>query len=294
MRLRLFTVGETEVYVHAGTAFFAVYGLLTGAWPMLLATTGSILLHEIAHGAAAWLCGQPPRELELTPLGAVLRLEDEENLSLPKRLCVLASGPVMTLLLCVVALQGAARGLLSIDTGRALFSANLALLLLNLLPALPLDGGRMLALLLSLLLRQETVRRVMRITGTALGLAAIGGSVALAWRYGSWNWSLAAVGCFLMYSAATATTTMVMHQLQELMARKTLLEGRGHLSVRRVAILAGLPLHRAIRLLAPQSLTELTLMELGTLKPLGLLTEERLIACYLDSPQMSCLEAMQK
>lgn len=291
MRRRLFSWGGCDVYIHAGTLLFAVYVLLAGTWPAALAGFLSIALHEGAHALAALLLGQPPQEIELTPMGALLRLEDDAQLTPLRRCIMLTAGPLMTLLLCRMALRLTAVGWLSAAMGRTLLLSNLAILTVNLLPALPLDGGRLLSLLLGLFLRGETVARVMRTAGTLLGLAAIAGSGWLAWQFGGFNWSLAAAGCFLMYSASTATTTLAMHHLRALMARKTLLEGRGHMPVRRVAILAGMPLHRAVRLLAPRTLTEFVLTEPGTMKPTGLLTEERLIECYLDRPQMTCGEA---
>lgn len=292
MRRRICTVGPTDVYLHLGTLLFVVYALLTGCWPSLLASFLSILLHECAHALAAAILGQPPREMELTPLGAVLRLEDEERLPPLRRLLMLAAGPAMTLLLCLLALRMTAWGWLPVAVGRRLFTANLAILAVNLLPALPLDGGRILTLLLACLLRPETVRRIVRALGTLLGLAAIGGSLWLSWRFGGWNWSLAAAGCFLLYSASTATTTLALHELRRLMDRKIALESRGHASVHRMAILADQPLHRAVRLLHPRALTEFAVTERATLRPMGILTEERLIARYLEQPDMTCLAAL--
>ncbi len=292
MRRRILTLGSTEVYLHLATALFAVYVLLAGAWRTALAGFLSILLHEGAHALAATLLGQPPQEIELSPMGAVMRLEDEERLPPVRRLLMLAAGPAMTLLLCLLALRLTASGWLTTEDGRALYLANAAILMVNLLPALPLDGGRSLALLLCCIFRAETVRRVMRALGTALGLAAIGGSLWLAWRYGGFNWSLAAAGCFLMYAASTATMTQAMAEMRRLMDRKSALEGRGHAPVRRVAILAGQPVYRAVRLLHPSALTEFAVLEQGTLRALGLLTEERLIASWLERPQMTCLEAI--
>ncbi len=292
MKRRILTIGETDVYLHGGSVLFAGYALLAGSWPMMLMAFLSILLHECAHGLAAWLLGQPPQEMELTPMGAVLRLEDEDRLSPLRRLVMLAAGPGMTLLLCFLALRLTEAGWLSLAAGRRLFNANLAILLLNLLPALPLDGGRMLSLLLGRFLRQETVRRILRILGTALGLAAIGGSLWLSFRYGSWNWSLAAAGCFLMYSATEATTAQALAELRMLMDRKIALETRGFAPCRRMAILSTQPLRRALRLLAPRTLTEFLVVPPGSLRPEAVLSEEQLIAAWLDQPHQTCGEAV--
>lgn len=291
MRRRIGTVGQTDVYLHLATALFAVYVIFSGARQTALAGFVSILLHEGAHALAAALLGQPPREIEVTPMGAVMRLEDEERLPPLRRALMLAAGPVMTGLLTHLSLWTAAHGWLGLSAARALFLANAAILTVNLLPALPLDGGRLLALLLGRFLRGETVAQIMRSVGSLLGMAVIGASIWMAWRHGVWNWSLAAAGCFLIYSASTATTTLAMHHLRALMERKTLLEGRGHIGMRHIAVLADTPLHEAVRLLSPRVLTEFTLMQQGTMEAAGILTEARLIAGYLECPQMTCVEA---
>lgn len=292
MRRRIVSFGRTDVYLHLATVLFGIYVLLSGAWRTALAGFLSICLHEGAHALAAMMMGQPPQEIELSPMGAVMRLEDEEQLPPLRRCVMLAAGPAMTALLCVLAMRLTAVGWLSQSSGRALFLANAAILMVNLLPALPLDGGRLLALLLGRFWRGETVRRVMRALGTMMGLAAIGGSLWLAWRYGGFNWSLAAAGCFLMYSAATATTTQAMAEMRRLMDRKITLEGRGFAAVSRIAVMADLPLHRAVRLLHPSRVTEFAVVERGSMRVLGVLTEAEAIGAWLDAPHMRCGEAL--
>ncbi|MBR3763277.1 MAG: M50 family metallopeptidase [Clostridia bacterium] len=282
------------MYLHLGTLLFAGYVLLAGTWAAALAGFVSIALHEAAHGLAALLCGQPPQEIELTPMGALLRLEDEQRLPPLRRALILAAGPAMTLLLCILSLRLTAAGWLTASIGRVLFLSNAAILMMNLLPALPLDGGRLLALALGMLLRGETVARIMRTAGTVLGLSAVGGSVWLAWQYGGFNWSLAVAGCFLMYSAAMATTTQVMAELQRLMDRKSALEGRGYAPVHRLAVIADVPLHRAVRLLHPRQLTEFAVMERGTMRVLGMLTEAEAVSAWLDASQTLCGEALRR
>lgn len=293
MRRRICTVGQTDVYIHPATLLFALYAWLAGFAPMLLTALLSILLHECAHGVASALLGQPPQEMELTPLGAVLRLEDEDRLPPLRRFVMLAAGPAMTLLLCALSLHLTRTGVLPISLGKRVFAANLALLLLNLLPALPLDGGRMLSMVLSCFLRGEVTARIMRVLGTLLGFAAIVLSICLAWQQGSMNLSLASVGCFLMYTAAQATTTQALHELRRLMDRKIALEARGHAPVRYVAILDGQPIQRALRLLAPRALTAFTVLQRGTLRQLGQLDEHQLISACFDRPEMSCGEALE-
>ena len=88
MRRRMLTLGSTEVYLHLATALFAAYVLLAGAWRTALAGFLSILLHEGAHALTATLLGQPPQEIELSPMGAVMRLITCKSTTL-KKICPL-------------------------------------------------------------------------------------------------------------------------------------------------------------------------------------------------------------
>ena len=286
---RLFSIGTTEITLHPAALVFAAYVTLRGQGMFFLITMASILAHEAAHGLTAVLLGEAPTELEWMPLGALIRLEDEQRLPPLRRLMMLAAGPLMTLLLCLGALSLTRAGVMDSLLGRRVFTANVALLLMNLLPCLPLDGGRMLSLLLSLFLRADVVARILRWAGTILGGLCVLGSLALTWLIGGWNMSLAACGCFLIYAASSGTVTTAMAELRQLMARKIALERRGYMASGTLAVMSATPLHRVIHALPPKRYVRLIILEPGTLRPLGDCDEARLIAAYLDTPGESCL-----
>lgn len=288
MRRRILTVGGTDVFLHAGTLLFLGYAWLTGSLLPLAAAMGSILLHECAHAAVAALMGQPPREIELTPMGAVMRLEDEERLPALRRLLMVLAGPAMSLLLCAAAYALTAARIIPVGPGRALFLSNAAILMVNLLPALPLDGGRVLMLALSALLPAGAARTVMRIAGTVTGLSLIVLGAYLAWQTGAVNLTIACAGCFILYSTSSALTTQAMAELRLLMDRKIRLESRGSLPCRIVAVLYTTPLRRCLRLLPPGRMALFAVFRQGTGEMLGVLTEQQLTQAWLEEPSGLC------
>ena len=282
MRLRLLRLGDTEVFVHAGTLAYALYMLLLGQGWLMLTGIASIMLHEGAHAAMAAAAGRPPGEVELTPLGAVMRLDEEDTLPRGWRLAVILAGPAMTLTLCSAALLLTKAGWLPLSAGRMVFRCNLALLLLNLLPVMPLDGGRLTALLLGIRLRPQTVRTVMRALGAAVGLACILLNLWVTWRYGGWNLSLAAAGCFMLYAGAVSATTAAMQELRSFMDRKIRMEQHGCSPAWCVSVMDDLPLRRAVKLLHPRRHTLFCrVTEQGGVR---LIPEERVIDAYLRFP----------
>ncbi|MGN0747850.1 MAG: hypothetical protein ACI4ML_14350 [Aristaeellaceae bacterium] len=282
MRLRILRLGHTDILLHAGTLAFALYMLLQGQGWLLLTGMASILLHEGAHAAMAAAAGHPPGEVELTPLGAVMRLDEEDALPRGWRLAIILAGPATTLTLCAAALLLTKAGWLTLPAGRMLFRCNLALLALNLLPVMPLDGGRLTALLLGFFLRPQMVRAVMRALGAAVGFACILMNLWVTWRYGGWNLSLAAAGCFMLYAGAVSATTAAMQELRSFMDRKIRMEQRGCSPAWCVSVAEGMPLRRAVKLMHPWKHTLFCLTEgKGGVR---LIPEERVIDAYLREP----------
>ncbi len=292
-RWKLCTIGDTTVSVHPIMFVSLLYAFVVGhGWFMVLATV-SILLHECAHAMTAAAFGQRPHSIELTPLGAVMRLEDEACLPAVKRGLMLLAGPVMTLLLCWCALSLAKVHLISMELGRMLFLSNLSILLLNLLPALPLDGGRLLSLVLECLLPLRTVNRIMRTIGSSLGIGMILINLYISWKYGGWNLSLACAGCCLVYTAVIATTTQALAELRQLMDRKIAFERTMQRKICWIAVPVTLSLRRLIQLLPTGKMAMFIGLGAGTMKPYGWLSEQEIIQHYLQKPQSSYEEVLK-
>jgi stage IV sporulation protein FB len=103
-----------------------------------------VLVHELGHLAAGLHFGWTIREVKLLPFGGVVEVEEAGSTPVREEWIVAAAGPFMNVAL------GAAGWLLGyagwVDGGWAaqFTAANALIFLFNLLPVLPLDGGRML------------------------------------------------------------------------------------------------------------------------------------------------------
>jgi Zn-dependent protease/CBS domain-containing protein len=159
--------------------------LLQGPTPYLLgllAALGlflSVLIHELGHALTARAYGVQTREITLWLLGGVAQLEHIPR-SRGAEAVIAIAGPVVSVLLS--GLFGLLRGLVpSAAEGQFLLGylsfVNLSLALFNLLPALPLDGGRILRSLLALnkpyLEATRTAVAVSKVAAFALGLLGL-------------------------------------------------------------------------------------------------------------------------
>ena len=135
-----------------------LFGTLTSL-AFILTLFTCVVLHELGHALTACLYGIKPSDITLLPIGGVARLEKmpEE----PRQdFWVAVAGPavnvVIALMLFVVLLiEGEYQPTtsMSITAGSFLeriMAINLVLVLFNMLPAFPMDGGRVLRAVLAL------------------------------------------------------------------------------------------------------------------------------------------------
>jgi Zn-dependent protease/CBS domain-containing protein len=131
--------------------------LQTGLTPYLLGLSAalglfiSVLIHEVGHALTAKLYGVHTKEITLWFLGGVAQF-DEMPRQRGAEAVVAIAGPITSLLIAALTFalfrQVSASGPLFVLT--YLTITNVALAIFNMLPALPLDGGRVLRSLLAL------------------------------------------------------------------------------------------------------------------------------------------------
>jgi Zn-dependent protease len=191
----------------AGAAHLGRPAAMALALASVLTVFAGILAHELAHALVARRYGVEIEEVDLWLLGGVARMRNQPRHALDE-LRFAVAGPAATALLALA--FGAVSLALSPGAPAALrafvdyqVSINALIAVFNLLPALPLDGGR--AARAVLWLRSGDLRAATVVTamgGRGLGYAMIGlGVVGALAGYGAGLWSTL-VGIFLVVAAA--------------------------------------------------------------------------------------------
>lgn len=146
----------------------------------IAALFGSVILHELGHALVGKRYGVRTIEIVMFPIGGVARLE--RNPKPHEELWIAAAGPLVNLLIAA-ALFGvlAGRGTLlpfqqlaeptDANFVERLAIGNLMLAVFNLLPAFPMDGGRILRSLLALRTPGEQATRLAARAGQFLAIA---------------------------------------------------------------------------------------------------------------------------
>jgi Zn-dependent protease/CBS domain-containing protein len=178
---------------------------------------GSLLLHELGHALQARRDGIEIEGITLWLFGGVARFKGMFP-SAGAELRVAVAGPLVSLALGVLFLLGALIPVPPAADGVLFWLGyiNLTLLVFNLLPALPLDGGRVLrALLWQAKGELEWATRIAADVGRAFAFLFIAAGVLMLIFHGSFSGAwLAFIGWFLL--AAASAETRYVHAQQAL------------------------------------------------------------------------------
>lgn len=189
-------------------------GAIAAIVPLFL-LFGCVLLHEFGHALAARHYGIATADITLLPIGGVARLErmPEEP---AQELFVALAGPLVNvaiiiglgLMLGAPSLRWAFTSRLHDASGELplslfLLAVNVKLLLFNLIPAFPMDGGRVLRAILNTRLGYARATRVAATIGQifAVGFALAGLGILLPAVVGP-NWVLVFIAYFLYTAGA--------------------------------------------------------------------------------------------
>lgn len=182
---------------------------------------GSVVLHELGHALVGRHAGITPRAIVLMPIGGVTIFDDARPELQPdwKRDAQIAiAGPLVNFLLAaagavvlrVAVPQDATLAsplITSTNLPHSFVWANLWLALFNLLPAYPMDGGRV--------LRALFTRRMDPVSATRRAIS-IGRGFALAFMVaGWWNIWFVVIGIFLFHAAQMEDRSAVFRSVLE-------------------------------------------------------------------------------
>lgn len=130
--------------VHKSVYIFALIAVLTASFVPLIIISTLIIIHEMGHFLAAKLLKIEVDKIYLYPLGGISKFNLELNTSPIIEMIILISGPIFQIFACQLLIK-----LLPnyIDLVKAY---HYQIIFFNLLPIYPLDGGKLLNILISL------------------------------------------------------------------------------------------------------------------------------------------------
>lgn len=191
--LRLGSFAGIGVYVHWTFAILIAWllfvnlragGTLQAAAAeigFVLAVFACVVLHEFGHALTARRFGVKTRDITILPIGGVARLERMPDKPSQEFLVAIA-GPLVNVAIALLIYAGLAvtRAAMPLDDLRValldsqffvrLLAVNVLLVLFNLLPAFPMDGGRVLRALLAMKYDYATATRIAARVGQGMAI----------------------------------------------------------------------------------------------------------------------------
>jgi Zn-dependent protease len=222
MKWKLGTLAGIGVYLHWSFWLLPVWILLSaggglagavGSVLFVFAIFGCVVLHELGHALMARHYGIGTRDITLYPIGGVASLE-----RMPRRpsqeLAIAVAGPAVNvviagvlfgiLVVAGISMQGSALDLAGGSFLLNLLAVNVFLVVFNMLPAFPMDGGRVLRAFLAM--RKPYVRATEIAVRVGQGVAVL---LALA---GMWTGGTLLFVAVFVFLAAQAELAMARRQ----------------------------------------------------------------------------------
>jgi len=267
------------VYIRVNLVFLLLAAIYAGlGWALeILIIVASLFIHEMAHTAVALMLGVKVSQIEILPFGGQARVEDLIGLEPEVEIYIALAGPLVSLSLAALCYF---LGQLPDKAIQFIFQLNLGLGLFNLLPVLPLDGGRIVRAAISTTLGFKRATRYTAIMGQVLGtgLVAAGAYVCSGNLSGV---NLIVIGIFLFWAARQEKQYLAYAFMRFLINKKAELARRGLLESRQVVALPPTRVTRILDQAQPTHYLLVVVMDEAD-NVVGMLGEARLIETLLE------------
>lgn len=227
--LKIAKLAGIDIFIHF-TFFILVTGVAFIQWKLngsigaafsgvvfILAVFACVVLHELGHALAARKYGIRTQDIILLPIGGVARLEKMPNQPIQELWVALAGPAVNVVIAALLAVYLWVTHTLTPDNQLTMTTAafverimgvNIFLILFNMIPAFPMDGGRVLRALLAMRLAYIRATRISANLGQ--GIALLFGVIGL-----FYNPILLFIAFFVWMGAAQETRMVRMKSVMD-------------------------------------------------------------------------------
>lgn len=285
MSWRLVKAKNLEILLHPFFLLFILLWIIAGFPLQTVILFVLVLGHELTHMLVAKLYGIEIRKIELFPFGGVGYLAKPLEMNPVKEFLVAGAGPLFNLIV-LVALWNYSDLLYGTsfwsDTSLVAFllRANTFLFFFNLLPGLPLDGGRLLRASLSTKVGFQKATEIAASCGKWLGAFLTLLGILLSY-YDYMLLSFSLMGIFLYYAAGREQQTAVYVFLRYLLRKENMLKKHRVLKGEQLVALENTTVLELLKRFRPTRYHQVVVLN-RTCRVLELLSESQILEAALQ------------
>jgi stage IV sporulation protein FB len=204
----------------------------------------SMLLHELGHIASAVACGKRVDAIKFLPVG--LNASIEHPHSRVESLIIFFCGPLINVLLAIVAWFISRYSFLYIDNVHFFMFVNIYMAIFNLIPMLPLDGGKLLREVMALQVGLLMANKYIIKASTVLALLLV--SVGVVQLFDSYhNFSLFSIGLYIFFSLKSEKSEAALMNIKNIIYRRSRLMKKGVYGARDLVVIKSMHLGDILR-----------------------------------------------
>lgn len=279
--MRIANIFDVDIRISKFLLLLTAVLIITGYGGKLTAVFLVFCVHEAAHIITARLLGKKVKEIELLPFGGAIHIQSIFELNPAHEIMISLAGPLSNIMLLLGYFGLAQMGWIKEGPRQDFVNINLMLAGFNLLPALPLDGGRILRAALAQTWGINKATRAASWAGVVLAVLVFTAGLYSLLFYRVVYYSLFLLSGFLLYSALKERRTAAYILLRDITYKKESLLKEGSMSIRDIAVLYDLQLKDVVKRFMPHRYHYIQVMD-EQFRELGELSESQVINGLLD------------
>lgn len=261
---------------------------------MILGFKGNMLiafilavLHELVHYIVAASMGYKSSDIEILPIGTVLRFKDLEHISIRENLIICSSAPILNILVgiffCAIKIK---YDNYFID---CMINGNLSIGLFNLIPAFPLDGGRILKEILLKNKTQKNATKIETIVSVTIGIVILFIYLFLC-SIGKWeNVNLVVISIFIIITSLKENERTPYIIMGDIVKKKTSFIKSGYMENAMISVYCETKLIKVLSLVEKNRYNIFTVLDME-MHLMGIIYEEDIINALKEYGNISFKE----
>ncbi|EIW17030.1 MULTISPECIES: M50 family metallopeptidase [Pelosinus] len=249
--MRVANVAGIDLIVSYWFIAMILFFSLAGMMVKVLLVFSAVLWHELAHAGAAIALGFSVREVELLPFGGVARIEGLGAASSKSEMIIAAAGPAASMVLAAIVYGSMFYFNLWTEIWDFFYKANIMLAIFNMIPGLPLDGGRIFRAWLALYMDYGKATAVAAGVSKCVSISLVCIVIFQYVQGSTINISFLVAAIFLYTTAKSELKVAGFRTLRIMAQKKTLLRSRGMMPTIHLTVMKGVLLKDIVRLFRP-------------------------------------------